>query len=59
MKYRVHRLEVKKDTAQANLEEFLNRQHGEIIAVIPYVSPSFQFMGATSKIDFLLVVERV
>jgi len=57
--YRVHRLEVKKDTVQATLEEFLNRQRGEIISVIPYVSPSFQFMGATSKIDFLLIVERV
>jgi hypothetical protein len=59
MKYRVHRLEVKKDTAQEKLELFLNQQKGEVLAVIPYVAPSFQFMGATSKVDFLLIVERV
>lgn len=59
MKYRVHRLEVKKDTAQEKLELFLNQQKGEIISVIPYVAPAFQFMGATSKVDFLLIVERV
>jgi hypothetical protein len=58
MKYRVHRLEVKKDTAQEKLELFLNQQRGEVLAIIPYVSPSFQFMGATSKVDFLLIVER-
>lgn len=59
MSYRVHRLEVKKDTAQAMLEEFLNRQRGEIIAVIPYVSPLFRPIGATSRVEFLLIVERV
>jgi hypothetical protein len=59
MKYRVHRLEVKKDTAQEKLEQFLNQQKGEVLAVIPYVVPAFQFMGATSKVDFLLIVERV
>jgi hypothetical protein len=59
MRYRVHRLEVKKDTAQEKLELFLNQQKGEVLAVIPYVVPSFQFMGATSKVDFLLIVERV
>lgn len=58
MKYRVHRLEVKKDTAQEKLEIFLNQQRGEVLAVIPYVNPSFQLMGATSKVDFLLIVER-
>ncbi|TFH65986.1 MAG: hypothetical protein E4G91_00395 [Candidatus Zixiibacteriota bacterium] len=59
MRYRVHRLEVKKDTAQEKLELFLNQQKGEILAVIPYAVPAFQFMGATSKVDFLLIVERV
>jgi hypothetical protein len=59
MKYRVHRLEVKKDTAQEKLELFLNQQKGEVLAVIPYVVPAFRFMGATSKVDFLLIVERV
>jgi hypothetical protein len=58
MRYRVHRLEVEKETAQETLEKFLNEQKGDILAVIPYIVPSFQFMGATSKVDFLLVVEK-
>lgn len=58
MRYRVHRLDVKKETAQQTLENFLNEQRGDILAVIPYVVPSFQFMGATSKVDFLLIVEK-
>ena len=59
MKYRVHRLEVRKDTAQEKLEHFLNQLEGEVLAIVPYVSPTFQGMGATSKVDFLLIVEKV
>ena len=59
MKYRVHRLEVRKDTAQEKLEHFLNQLEGEVLAIVPYVSPTFQGMGATSKVDFLLIVETV
>lgn len=59
MKYRVHRLEAKKDVAQEKLEYFLNQLEGQVLAVIPYVSPTFQLMGATSKVDFLLIVEQV
>ena len=59
MKYRVHRLEVKKDTAQEKLEHFLNQLQGEALSIIPYVTPTFQGMGATAKVDFLLIVEKV
>jgi hypothetical protein len=59
MNYRVHQLEVKQDSAQQKLENFINRLDGEVISVVPYVSPTFQGMGATSKIVFLLIVERV
>ena len=58
MKYRVHRLEVKRDNMQEKLENFLNKLNGEVIAIIPNVKPTFQLMGATSKVDFLLIVER-
>ena len=58
MKYRVHRLEVKNDTAQEKLELFLNQLEGEVLAIIPYIISAFQGMGATSKVDFLLVVEK-
>ena len=59
MKYRIHRLEVKKDTAQMKLESFLNQLEGEVMAIVPYVTPTFRPMGATSKVDFLLIVEKV
>ena len=59
MKYRVHKLETKKQTAQEKLEYFLNQLDGQVLAVIPYITPSFQLMGATSKVDFLLIVEQI
>jgi len=59
MKYRVHRLGVGKNTVQEKLEHFLNQLEGEVLAVVPYVTPTFQGMGATSKVDFLLIVEKV
>ena len=59
MEYRVHRLEVEKNSAQDQLERFLNRLEGEVVSVVPMVTPSFQMMGATAKVDFLLIVEKV
>lgn len=59
MEYRVHRLDVKKDTVQEKLELFLNQLEGEALSIIPYVSPTFQGMGATAKVEFLLIVEKV
>ncbi len=58
MKYKVHRLDVKRDTMQNTLDQFLNSLKGEIIAIIPNVKPTFQLMGATAKVDFLLIVEK-
>jgi len=59
MKYRVHRIEVKSNNMQEKLEQFLNKLDGEVISVIPNVRPTFQGMGATAKINFLLIVEKV
>jgi hypothetical protein len=58
MKFRVHKLEVSSETAQEKLQAFLNELEGEIIAVVPNVSPVFQGMGATARVDFLLIVEK-
>ncbi|MFC3881530.1 hypothetical protein ACFOSV_15150 [Algoriphagus namhaensis] len=58
MKYKVHRLDVKSDTMQEKLELYLNRLDGEVISIIPNVRPSFQLMGATAKIDYILIVEK-
>jgi hypothetical protein len=59
MKHKVHRLDVKKDNMQEKLEIFLNELHGEVISIIPNVKPTFQLMGATAKVDHLLIVEKL
>ena len=58
MKYRVHRIEVNRDNMQEKLEQFLNTLNGEVISVLPNVRPTFQLMGATAKVDFILIVEK-
>jgi len=58
MKYKVHRIEVKSDNMQEKLEYFLNNLDGEVVSIIPNVRPTFQLMGATAKIDYILVVEK-
>lgn len=59
MKYKVHRIDVESDNMQEKLEQFLNSLDGEVISVIPDIRPTFQGMGATAKIDFLLIVEKI
>ena len=59
MKYRVHRIDVKRNNMQVLLEQFINKLNGEVVSIIPDVRPTFQFMGATAKVDFLLVVEKL
>ena len=58
MKYRVHRIEVKRDNMQHKLEAFLNNLDGEVVSIIPHVRPTFQFMGATARTDYILIVEK-
>ncbi|MGD8565563.1 MAG: hypothetical protein PVF96_04360 [Candidatus Bathyarchaeota archaeon] len=57
-KYRVHRLDIKMDTDQSKLEQFLNNLEGEIVAVIPKVSPKFTPGGMGAKVSFLWIVEK-
>lgn len=59
MKYRVHRIDVKSDNMQDKLQNFINGLDGDIVSVIPNVKPTFQPMGATAKIDFILVIEKL
>jgi hypothetical protein len=59
MKYKVHRIDVKRDNLQYKLEEFLNGIDGEIISVLPNVKPTFMMLGGTATVDYLLVVEKV
>ena len=41
------------------IEQFLNKLDGEVISVIPNVGPTFQLMGATLKIPFLIIAEKI
>ncbi len=59
MRYKVHRFPLKMTEDQDRLEEFLNTLRGELVSIIPNVKPTFQLMGATAKIDFLLIVEKL
>jgi hypothetical protein len=59
MKYRVHRFDIKMSEDQQRLEQFLNDLEGEVVSIIPNVKPTFQLMGATAKINFLFIVEKV
>ena len=43
---------------QEKIEAFLNKTDGEVISIIPHVRPTFQFMGATARTDFVLIVEK-
>ena len=38
---------------------FLNQMEGELASVMPYPVPKLQGIGATSKVKYLLIVERV
>lgn len=59
MRYKVHRLDVKRDNIQDKLEKYINQLNGEIVSIVPNVRPTFQIMGATAKVDFLLIVEKL
>jgi len=59
MKYKVHQLDLKMEKDQSKLELYLNSLKGEVVSIVPNVRPTFRGMGATAKIDFLLIIERV
>ena len=54
MKYRVHRFNLSMTRDKGKLELFLNGLEGEVVAIIPNVTPF-----PASFVDFLLIVERV
>jgi len=53
-RYRVHRFDIKMTADQSKLEQFLNSFEGDVVAIIPNVTP----IPAT-YVDFLLIVEKV
>ncbi len=59
MRYKVHRFDLKMDSDRGRLEEFLNGLEGDVVAIVPNVKPTFRGMGATARVDFLFIVERL
>jgi len=61
MKYKVHRLDIIMEDDQTKLEQFLNNLEGEVVTIIPNIKKTSlsQIYGATAKVDFLLIVERI
>ena len=59
MKYKVHRFDLKMDTDRERLEDYLNSLEGDVISIVPNVKPTFKGMGATAKVDFLFIIEKI
>ena len=59
MRYKVYRFDLNMESDIDKLEQFLNNLEGELVSIIPNVRPTLQGMGATAKVDFLLIVEKV
>lgn len=59
MKYKVHHYEINMNKDQLKLEQFLNSLHGEVVSIVPNVTPVFRPMGATAKVNFLLIIEKI
>lgn len=54
MKYRVHHFNIRMTSEQGKLEQFLNSLEGEVVAIIPNVTPF-----PATFVDFVLIVEKV
>lgn len=59
MKYKVHQFDIDMHRERDKLEQFLNSLTGEVVSIIPSIKPTFQGMGATAKVDFLYIVEKI
>jgi hypothetical protein len=54
MRYKVHRFNLRMTADQDKLELFLNSLEGEVVAIIPNVTPV-----PANYVNFVLVVEKV
>ena len=54
MKYKVHHFGISMTKDQVKLEQFLNSLEGEVVAIIPNVTPF-----PANYVDFLLIVEKL
>ena len=52
--YRVHRVDIRMAQEANRLERFLNELKGEVVSVVPNISPG---LGG-ARVDFVLVIEK-
>ncbi len=57
--YRIHRFDVVMRTDQARFEQFLNSLGGEVVSVVPSVSPSWTFAGMGARTYYFWVIEKL
>ncbi len=57
MRYKIHRFPLKMTKDQDRLEDFLNNLRGEVVSIIPNVTPVPFTLHA--KVDFLLIIEKL
>jgi hypothetical protein len=61
MKYKVHVFKISGENDVYELERFLNNLDGEVVSVIPKIKKLSlpQIYGITSRVDYLLIVEKL
>ncbi len=59
MKYRVHRFEINMNKDQDKLEQHLNNLEGEVVSIIPNVTPTFTPGGMGAGVNYLLIIEKI
>jgi hypothetical protein len=55
MAYRVHRLNVRLESDQSRLEQFLDGLEGDVVSVVPNVVTRAFWL---TRVDFVLVIEK-
>ena len=58
-RYRVHRVDISMRRDQDRFERFLNSLEGEVVSVIPNVSPSWTFGGMGARVHYFWIIEKV
>ena len=55
-KYKVHSFDLSMTNDQHKLEDFLNSLNGEVVAVLPNITP---FPMSFTRVDFVLIIEKL
>ncbi len=61
MKYRVHHLKMNPEKDIEKLEKYLNDLKGEVVTIVPNIARTslFQIFGLSSKVNFILIIEKI